>query len=147
MSQERLGFDFNYVDNAAGTASWINMTQAAGITYFVNGGTGSTTTATFQGGKTLVGATPVTLAVITRNYNTVAASGTAPWTLSTQAAGSTFTVAANNVGSVHIQANDLPDGYYYVNCQLSGGSANAAHAVLDGLEVKRDPKNLPAPSS
>jgi len=102
------------------------------------------------------GGTSSAFAVITEYYLKTGASttmdGTETWTRTTQAAGSTITLALSakeHILAVPVYADQLTDGYSYISFDIadpgSGGSRlGSILYILSDLEVQRKPANLAA---
>lgn len=82
-----------------------------------------------------------TLAVITHHYPSTSASGAAVWTKTTLAANSAVTIASG-ITVIEVDVKSMSDGFTYLRCTSS--AAGLVIAIAHHLNVRRDPRNLPA---
>lgn len=143
-----LGRVFNIVPiSTAGPA--INLSGASAVSFVTTGATAvaTLTIATSFGGTYRAGSffSPA-WAPISRVYWSTATDGTVAWSKATITAAATFTHGTTTglttaVGSVFtIFGSELPDGYSYIKCTVTGSGIGAA--ILHDLNVQRTPANL-----
>jgi len=119
---------------------YVNLKNAGGVTFVCYLAAGDTWTLTED--KLGAGADAQVLATITR-YWTSTGTGADTWTLTTQAAGSSFITAGGGVTNMavfSVEASELSDGYKYVKCTSTG--AGIVIAIHHDLVVARKPSNL-----
>lgn len=142
MSQKALGRLFNCSPAADG--KWINLREAAGVSFlcYLAGAAGDTYT--LQEAKDSSGTGAQNLAVVTEYYTNTGDS-TDAWTRRTQAAAATVVTAAaatQNAMVVEVEGTSLSDTYKYV--KLTSTGAGTVNAVTRDLMTQRTPANLPA---
>lgn len=142
---EALGRLFNTI--AAADNVYIDMNDAAGVTFlcYLGGAAGDTYTLTEA--KTAAGGSAQALATITR-YATCTGDGTDTWTLRTQAAASTVVTAAaatQNYAVIEVDGVELSDTYRFL--KLASTGAGTVNAVIRDLAAPRKASNLPAMGS
>jgi hypothetical protein len=127
------------------TPNGVSLKDAAGVTFvcFVPGGGGDTFICKQSG--THAG-TYTAFNPITRYYNKSALDGTAQWTDSGDLSSNlgTLTIGSGSV-AFYVGADDLPAGSCYV--EVLPGTSGIVVAILQDLEVARNPKYLRAPNA
>lgn len=135
---EGLGRTFNLATSATTAKVRVNLENAAGVTFVLIGATSGN--ATINECNAASGGTEQALSKVTQYYTQ--ASGV--WTKVTQAAASTVTAVTGGLLAVHISANQLSDGFKYVDATHATGSFVY---IIHDLEVQRTPENLKAVTS
>jgi hypothetical protein len=142
MSRKALGRQFNV--QSACDGKWINLKDAAGITFVCYLGGAAGDTYTLQEAKDAAGTGAQNLAIITE-YFTNTGDGSDAWTRRTQAAAATVVTAAaatQNQMVVEVEATSLDDTYKFV--KLTSTGAGTVAAVTRDMAAQRTPQNLPA---
>jgi hypothetical protein len=123
----------------------VSLKDAAGVTFvcFVPGGGGDTFIVKQSGTHN---GTYTAFNPITRYYNKSALDGTAQWTDSGDLSSNlgTLTIGSGSV-AFYVGADDLPAGSCYV--EVLPGTSGIVVAILQDLEVARNPKYLRAPNA
>jgi hypothetical protein len=142
MSQKALGRLLN--STPAGDGKWINLKDAAGVTFlcYLAGAAGDTYT--LQEAKDSAGTGAQNLVNITE-YWTNTGDGSDAWTRRTQAAAATVVTAAaatQNAMVCEVEGTSLSDTYKFV--KLTSTGAGTVNAVTRDLMTQRAAANLPA---
>lgn len=136
---EGLGRVFNVIAVASGVR--IPMHDADGIA-FVCYEDGGATDLTIDESNAASGGTTQNLATVTRFFTSNGVGGA--WSLQTQSAAALVEPSddtAQDCAVIHVSADELSDGFDYIECTSDGGSVVA---ILYDLAVQRAPENLPA---
>lgn len=132
-----LGRVFNVVPAASGVP--ISLKDAGAVSFVTYEDDGSTII-TLTESTTAAGAGEQALAIIDLVHKGPGVGGT--WTEVTQSAAGTYDLAddtTNDAVVVTVRADELSDGYDYVEATVDGG---ICIAIVHDLQVGRDPENL-----
>lgn len=129
----------------AGTVKPVSLKDAAGVT-FVCWGVGSTGDTYIVKQSGAAAGTYTAFAPISRYYTKATQDGTSQWVDSGDLASNigTITIGSGSV-AFYVGADDLPAGSMYV--EVVPGTSGIVTAILQDLEVQRNPKYLRAPNS
>jgi hypothetical protein len=142
-----LGRLLNPVSLPPGNTTWVNLRDAATVTFLAVGASG-TTNITFQVAQDAAGTGAV-------NYDGAAGHGdgvtvywsqhSGLWTQHTQNAAATVptTSATGDITAVEINGVQLPDGFTYINAVHATATVVAC---LADLVTQRSPEKLVAPT-
>ena len=127
------------------SAHGVGLKDAAGVTFFcyVPGSNGDVFIVSCSGAHA---GTYTAFNPVTRYYTKATLDGTSQWVDSGDLASNlgTFTIGSGSI-AFYIGADDLPAGSMYV--EVTPGTSGIVVAVLQDLEVQRNPKYLRAPNS
>ncbi len=136
------------VSQHASTVKSVSLKDSAGVTFVCWGvaNAGDTFIVKCSGTSSAASGVFTAFNPITRYYTKATQDGTSQWVDSGDLASNigTFVLASGSV-AFYIGADDLPAGSCYV--EVVPGTSGIVTAILQDLEVQRNPKYLRAPNS
>ncbi|MGH3680770.1 MAG: hypothetical protein ACRDT2_11055, partial [Natronosporangium sp.] len=141
---EGLGRLFDVV--TVGNGVWINLEDAAAVTFIGSRAGGDTFTV--QEATTAAGTGAQNLVVVDHFYKQTAGAGANQWTKTENDPPTASAVTTDAAVAIEVDSKSLSDGFKYVRCSGPGVTPSSiVVAIVHSLAVQRDPTALPALSS